>query len=283
MYEKRFKAVPLQAFTANGNTVGQVTIADTTLFKVKQVVILSATGQPDLTLEVKRVDSRTIMYVGPTTGNIDTRTDISLYTTAASAGIFANEQKRTSIPEQDVERNTYEEEPVVARRVTLVDPMGDKYDATNPLPVAAVFDGDVQVGDIRITAVDDDPVAGNIHSSVRISDGVDDLAINPDGSINVVVQTGSTASPTLANVTILLANTEYSYVFPTGTKQFTLKDRKGDAKTRYSYTLGGTSGVYGTLDVGCTYPVTGISTPVGFTIYMQSSKPNRIIEIVSWA
>lgn len=195
MYEKRFKAVPPQLFTADGTTTGQIAVADTRLFKVKQKIILSATSLPDLELEVKRIDSVNIMYVGPDPGNIDTRTDISAYTTALSAAIFANEQKRTSIPEQDVERNTYEEEPTVARRVILVDPLGDKYSDKHPLPVSATFDGDVKVGDIRITAHDNDPVAGDIHSDVRINDGNYDMKVNPDGSINVVIPPGAGGIP----------------------------------------------------------------------------------------
>ena len=55
----------------------------------------------------------------------------------------------------------------------------------NPLPVAATFDGTIQVGDVRITAYANDPVAGDLPSSVRVSDGINQLKIYPDGSINV--------------------------------------------------------------------------------------------------
>jgi len=137
LYEKRFKAVPPQAFTANGTITGQIKVVDTTLFKVKQLVVVGGGPLEHLELEVKRVDDQTTMYVGPVKGNIDARTDISAYTTALSSFIFANEQNRNSVPEQEIERNTYEEEPVVARRVTLIDPLGNKYNKLNPLPVDA--------------------------------------------------------------------------------------------------------------------------------------------------
>lgn len=206
MYEKRFKAVPPQVFTANGMADGQITIANTKLFKVKQKVIITGTALTRLELEVKRIDSINIMYVGPNPGNIDTRIDLSAYTTAAAGAIFANEQPRPSIPEQEVERITYEEEPTVARRVVLVDPLGDKYDILNPLPVSV--DTTVNIGDVRITAQDNDPNPGNLHSSVRISDGLDDLAINPDGSINVVIPPGAGGIPVneFSEVSSVLAN-----------------------------------------------------------------------------
>lgn len=195
MYEKRFKVVPPQAFTSNGTATGQLTIANTKLFKVKQKIIISANTLSDLELEVKRIDSINIMFVGPEKGNIDAREDISAYTVALSAAIFANEQKRNSVPEQEIERNTYEEEPTVARRVILVDPLGDKIDEQNPLPVSATFDGNVEVGSVRITAHDNDPVVGDIHSDVRINDGTNDLKVNPDGSINVVIPPGAGGIP----------------------------------------------------------------------------------------
>lgn len=136
-YEKRFKAVPPQSLTSNGEINGRLTILDSKLFKVKQLITLLAPTLAHIDLEIKRIDDINTMYVGPIGGSIDSRTDISQYTTALSAAIFANEQLRTNVPEQAVERLTYEEEPTVARRVTLVDALGDKYGLDNPLPVNA--------------------------------------------------------------------------------------------------------------------------------------------------
>ena len=135
MHEKRWKSVPPQAFTSDGTARGQLTVADASLFKVKQIITLSASAQPNISLEVKSVDSITLMHIGPIGGSIKAYTDISAYTVLASAFIFANEQERSSVPEQSVERFTYEEEPTVARRVILVDKLGNKIDQDNPLPV----------------------------------------------------------------------------------------------------------------------------------------------------
>lgn len=125
MMEKRLKAVPPQAFIADGTMPGQIIINDTRFFKVKQKVTVVAGILPHLELEVHRIeeDGET-MYVGPIKGNIDTRTDISAYTVAGGGNIFALEQQRPTVPEQDVERATYEEEPIVARRVIGVNRYG---------------------------------------------------------------------------------------------------------------------------------------------------------------
>lgn len=208
MLEKRLKAVPAQSFTANGTTDGKITIAADPcgLFKVKQHVIISATSLPNITLEIKRIEAGNV-YVGPipdgkpgVNTSIDARYDISAYTVALGAAISANEQKRPAIDWAEAMRAMYEEEPTVAMRSVLVDKCGNKIDETNPLPVAATFDGDVHVGSVRITACDDDPVMGDIHSSIRIA-GIDcnnELVVNPDGTINVnVVNSTPPTTPSL--------------------------------------------------------------------------------------
>jgi len=146
-FEKRLKAVPLQLFTADGTNLGKVTIPGACAFKVKQQVILNSSTAGPLRLEVKRVDGDTVLFVGPIgdhqhKSSILDRTDISAYLIADGASIFAEEQKRPNIPEQEIERLTYEEEPTVARRVVVVDECGDKYGATNRFPVDAVINLD---------------------------------------------------------------------------------------------------------------------------------------------
>lgn len=198
MLEKRFPVVPPQNFTADGTANGVITIANTRLFKVKEVVKITGTALPILELEVKNVINLHQMVVGPITGSILTTTDVSAYTVAAASNVFCPAtQKRPNITADDFERAVYEEEPVVAKRVILVDGLGDKYNETNPLPVAATFSGTIQVGDVRITAADNDPVAGDIHSSVRISNGSNDLSINTDGSINANIVSSPSSSPGL--------------------------------------------------------------------------------------
>jgi len=191
MFEKRFAAVPAQVFTADGGANGSVSIANTSLFKVKQQVVITATGQPNLELEVKKVLSPTSMIVGPVTGNINAFTDLSAYTTAASASILANEQRRPTIIGDDFERAVYEEEPTVAKRVILVDEFGNKYTEDYPLPVGATFSGSISVGEVD--QGDPNPTLSEAWP-IKVTDGADILAVNSDGSINVNVSSTSSAN-----------------------------------------------------------------------------------------
>lgn len=172
MLEKRWVAVPPQAFTANGTVDGKITVADASLFKVKQIIILASSSKPSREdLEVKRITDINTIYVGPK-GDINTRFDLSGYLVSDGAFIAANEQLRSKVPEQEVERLTYEEEPVVARRVILVDKLGNKIDDNNPLPVnASVSIGDIQV-DLDFDPNDPDgPNSSNTGAYIRDSEG----------------------------------------------------------------------------------------------------------------
>ena len=179
-YEKRLKAVPLQLFTADGTNLGKVTVPDACAFKVKQQVVINSSVAGPLRLEVKRVESDFVLFVGPISdhqhkSSILDRTDVSIYLVADGSSIFAEEQKRPNIPEQEIERLTYEEEPTVARRVVIVDPCGDKIDKTNPLPVTidgVKIDADLEV---RLRRKNDDPNLGDEHDSIRIGNQVLEL------------------------------------------------------------------------------------------------------------
>ena len=125
MLEKRWKAIPPQTFVSSGSATGQITVVDATLFRVKQTIVISADTIPSRDdLEVKRVLDETTLLIGPKSGNIDSREDLSAYVAGANPIIYTNEQLRSKIPEQEVERLTYEEEPYVARRVIVVDKLG---------------------------------------------------------------------------------------------------------------------------------------------------------------
>lgn len=145
-YEKLWKLIAPKSFASNGGTDGRVVIADTVHFKVKQLVILKSSSIPQETYQVNRVENSTTLYLGPVNSRIEVRSDLSLFTTADSATIEAIVQPRSKVPEQEVERITYEEEPTVARRVVLVDPYGDFYTLDSPLPVDAV----INVGSINV-------------------------------------------------------------------------------------------------------------------------------------
>ena len=142
---------------------------------MKQVVIVASNTQPNLELEIKKVQSSTQIVLGPRTGNIFATTDISAYTTTDSAYIFANEQKRPTITADEFERATYEEEPTVAKRTILVDEFGNKITTANPLPTSAT----INVPPITVDTVGQGAPAVSANAwPVKISDGVDTVGIS---------------------------------------------------------------------------------------------------------
>jgi hypothetical protein len=124
--------------TAFGTSRGMVTVDSTLGFRVKAIVRLTQALQPTLSLEVKRVNSPTSMEIGPV-GHIDDRIDLTPY--GAGSVVFMPTQPRTDIPLKDIDRATYEEEPVVARRVTQVDEFGRIIGGGAPVNVNVVSGG----------------------------------------------------------------------------------------------------------------------------------------------
>lgn len=214
MIEKKWLAVAPQLFTADGNTEGVIPLANTFGFKVKQKVVLVnpnlPANQQNLQLQVKRV-YKTKLIVGPIPTqqgqqSLTVRYDISAFTVADGSYVYAQEQDKSTLKPDDIVQAVYEQEPTVAIRTIFVDQNGDFYDEGNPLPIA--FDGTVQVGNVTIQ--DDDG---------------DELAINPDGSINVnilpstsntnlVVNTFGTASAVISGSTTSIV----TYTVPSNKK-----------------------------------------------------------------
>lgn len=270
--EQSFLSIAPRLFTADGTISGIITTSSTAGVKVKQKIVVKAPSLPDKEVQVKRVISKTQFKVGPLPGKdqlqgkagLKTVEDISLYTVALGSYFYAAEQDKPKIKPDDMAQATYDQEPTVAWRVVFVDQYGNYYDDGNPLPIA--FDGTIAVGNVTIQ--DDDG---------------DELAIEPDGSINVNVLNASAAIPSdpfIANVNASSANTEYSFTFPAKTIRFTMKIRDGMAKTRIAWTSGGTSTTYFTINMGSFYTE---ETQVGSkTIYFQTNKASQIVELLYW-
>ena len=255
MFEKRWRAVPPQLFTSSGTVYGNFTVADASLFRVKQKVVITATSLTTLELEVKAIQEDGItISVGPCKGSISQRTDISAYTTLLISAIHAQEQPRSVVPEQEIERLTYQEEPSVARRVLLVDNLGRPYTILpdNPLPVT-------------------------------VADNGNRLTVNPDGSINVNASIGvsGTANPIIVNIPTPLAGTEYSTTMPKTTKRFLFRMRNA-SKCQVAFVSGGTTTNYITMNSGVCYGESELSLAAPLTIYFNSFKPAEVAEILYW-
>src|SRR5690606_32640412 len=117
-------------------------------FKVKQQIIIKSNTQgPTTDLEVKRITDVNTIEIGPK-GKIDARTDLSMFTVADAAQIFANEQHRPSIPQEEIIRAVYEEEPVVAYRVIGVDQNGNTVNWSEDGLVPQEFDDVILTRDL---------------------------------------------------------------------------------------------------------------------------------------
>lgn len=141
--EKRWARIPAQLISSNGTVDGHIGVPNSLIFKVKQKVIISSnTITAPFLLEIKKINSLTDMELGPVSGDINIRTDLTSVLTADSAIIFYDTQTRATISWEDIRRAVYEEEPTVALRTILVDALGDKYSAANPFPVDASINVD---------------------------------------------------------------------------------------------------------------------------------------------
>lgn len=177
--EKKWPAVAPQLFTTNGGAQGQITVADARGFKVKQFVVIKATGLPDLRVQVKRVTRRAnndfLIIVGPppeqqTQGKagLRTTTDLSLYTTASGALLYAEEQDKNTIKPDDIMQAVWRQEPGTTIGVEIDDQFGR--------PIDSVIDS----SGINRLAVD-----GQFHAEVDVQvdvdiDGFYDAITNPD-------------------------------------------------------------------------------------------------------
>jgi hypothetical protein len=229
--EKRFAAVAPQLLTSNGTVAGQITVVDGSLYKVKQIISLQATGVGPAQFQVQRIINCNTIFLGPVGSSdiINSRSDVSAYTVALGAFIFAIEQPRPTVPEEQVTRWTYEEEPVVARRVVIVDECGDKFNDSNPLPVA--FDGTITIGDVSIV------------------EGGNTMDVNSDGSINVnIVNSIPTTVPGLnifyqeiSSVASGATTPIYTFTAPVGGFRMFKIEVAGENIALYTLVLNGTT------------------------------------------
>ena len=180
--EKKWESIPVRLFVANGGTEGQVTLQSTIDFKVKQRVIIKGLSVPDLHLEVKRVVSETILWVGKP-GDIDFRENLSSYL-ASTSTIEAHEQPRNAIPDKEYERAVYAEEPIVAKRNILVDRLGRYFHSLNPFPSLTIFKRNGIPTEVSEDTVDP---SNNRPLPVKLTGVQGDVVIDAD-NLNIMTQ-----------------------------------------------------------------------------------------------
>jgi hypothetical protein len=244
--EKKWATTGPYSVTTPGTSDGVLTLAlpvDRYLkLHVKQRIRLSDPVQPTLELEIKRVVAPNIIEVGAIGKPITNRSDVSSY--GAASTVFSPEQDRPTIPIQELDRATFEEEPGANRRTMVVDPNGDYTTISNPFPV-------------------------------EVSDGSHQLAINSDGSINaniVISPLPDTYVSVFSDVTLVpsfVPTTVNSYVVPVGKSgSLTKIDVSGTNIALYTIMVNGS-----TIDQRYTYFGSSLNEHFEFSANGQGGYP----------
>jgi len=86
-------------------------------------------------------------------------------------------------------------------------------------------------------------------------------------------------TPTVASLTLTLANTEYGYKLPVGTTAFTIQARtSADVKMATTALASGTT--YMTVKAGASYSQDSLTTEAN--LYFQTASAGTVMEIISW-
>lgn len=93
-----------------------------------------------------------------------------------------------------------------------------------------------------------------------------------------VVLESSAKTPVVQNIIALLANTEYNFPLPDDTKKFLIKVRENDTKLRVKFE---SAGSYIELKRGVYYMEDQLLTE-SVTIYFETNKPGKTVELIYW-
>jgi hypothetical protein len=128
-------------------------------------------------------------------------------------------------------------------------------------------------------------VIDHTEDSIRLGDGTNFITSTSSGGkvaldVNVVGLSNLQSTPFIANLSMPVANTEYSYAIPANTTSLKFRSRES-GKVKFAYNSGGTGSIFFTLSMGTTYEVNNINS-VGNTLYFRSNKVGEVMEIEGW-
>lgn len=99
------------------------------------------------------------------------------------------------------------------------------------------------------------------------------------GNLNANLVQATT--PTVSNVDLGLADTEYQVIIPAGTRQFLIKTRSG-AALRLAFAVGDTSSNYLEIPKNCYWAQTDINTGGPLSLYVRCSVGTQVLEVLTW-
>ncbi len=106
------------------------------------------------------------------------------------------------------------------------------------------------------------------------------LRTDGDGRLVISGILSGKSAPTIHNLSMPLANTEYNYTFPNNTREFYLQNRTLGL-VKFAYTIGSSGTLYKTLFPGGVLNEDNLELET-LNIYIQSPSAGQTIEIVSW-
>lgn len=121
--EKRILAVPPQKINADGNRKGRLVVPESQRFMVGQLVQIKDKNGLNKELQVKRILDKFI-FLGDKGKKIEARADLSDVLFVNEPTIEAVEQIRPKVPEDQLDKFKFAEEPILADRAILVDKLG---------------------------------------------------------------------------------------------------------------------------------------------------------------
>ena len=145
--QRHWFAIAPRALEADGGTLGEVTMKVSADFKIKQEVRLNSATQPTKILEVKKIVDRKTLILGPKCSDLSKTEDLSAYLVADGATLEAPQQNRPDFPidKNQIDRFEHEEEPIMAKRVTMVAKDGSLVDMGGGSILAGIEWDDVLV------------------------------------------------------------------------------------------------------------------------------------------
>lgn len=87
--------------------------------------------------------------------------------------------------------------------------------------------------------------------------------------------------PTMYNVTLTSANTEYSRSVPEKARKVFIRERSGLVAVKLAYASGQSGSTYLTIPAGTQKPLENCFLS-GVVLYMQSGVPGTVVEVEVW-
>ena len=123
----------------------------------------------------------------------------------------------------------------------------------------------------------------NGDNTYSLATSVQDSAL-PDGAATAAKQTPPVTTPTLYNVTLTSADTEYSQALPANTRDFRFRCRTL-YDVRYAFATGKVAtptAPYMTLPAGSDY-ISDLNNLTSITLYLASAQAGVVVELEAWA